>query len=110
MISDCVRPRSLPPGDLDEAAQPVGTSEQTVDIDRCLLGRIDPRCLRSHRGTSIPSGRSSIWLGARSTTMSDEVLQTVTDALARGGHQDGPVCVRDDSAARSAPLNHVNSE
>jgi hypothetical protein len=48
MISACVRVNTLAPGDLDEAAQPVGTSEQTADVDRCLLGRIVPRCLKPH--------------------------------------------------------------
>ncbi len=60
MISACVPVSTLPPSDLDEAAQPVGTSEQTGDVDRCLLGRIVCRCLKTHRGTSIPGGRSVI--------------------------------------------------
>src|SRR4051812_15951300 len=43
-------------GDLDEAAQPVGPSEQTSDIGRCLLGRVVLRCLKTHPldGAVIP--------------------------------------------------------
>jgi hypothetical protein len=58
MISPWARVETFAPGDFDEAAQPVGMSEQTADVDRCLLGRIVPRCVKTHRGTSIPGGTS----------------------------------------------------
>jgi hypothetical protein len=51
---------SLLQGELDEAAQPVGTSKQTRDVDRRLLYRIVARCLKTHRATNIPAWRSLI--------------------------------------------------
>jgi len=39
----------LSKGDLDDPAQPVGTGEKPCDIPGCLLGRIVPRCLKTHR-------------------------------------------------------------
>jgi hypothetical protein len=36
----CIQRSALLPGELDEAAQPIGTAQQTCDIDCCLLDRI----------------------------------------------------------------------
>jgi hypothetical protein len=84
MISACARVETFAPGDFDEAAQPVGMREQTADVDRCLLGRIVPRCLKTHRGTSIPGGRSSSDSGA-STTSRETVLRIVIKGLPPAG-------------------------
>jgi hypothetical protein len=43
------------PGQLDEAVQSVGSSEQACDIDGCLLGRIVPHCLRTHEEPVSPN-------------------------------------------------------